>query len=293
MHYCSNRKLQSIINAWLSLLLLFLPGCSEKHLENVKPAVDHPRIVSLAPSLTEMIYAIGAGDQLAGRTSACDWPASVKNVPVVGAFGRPSLELLASISPDLVVDIDLADEETGKRITSLHIRRERISCRTPEEIPAALRKLGQLTGHRREADSLAREIDNGLAAFRKDADRGTNKTSVYLEIWDDPLWTGGKNSFTSALISYAGGVNIGDTVDMEYFEISQEWIINRNPDVIACMYMSRDTPASEKIRRRTGWSQINAVRTGRIYDNFDNNIFLRPGPRVLEGIARMKQLLEK
>jgi iron complex transport system substrate-binding protein len=240
-----------------------------------------------------MLYAIGAGEELVGRTNACDWPAEAKKVPVVGAFGRPSLEVLASIQPDLVLDVDLSDNQTGDKISAMHIRREHIRCQTPDDIPAALRRLGQLTGHAHEADSLALVISSGLESYRKEAAAKPRKTTIYLEIWDDPFWTGGRHSFISNLITIAGGRNIGDAVDKEYFEISPEWVIRQNPDVIACMYMSNETPAAEKVRTRPGWSSISAVKNNRIYDRFDNNLYLRPGPRILEGIAGLKTLLEK
>lgn len=273
------------------LLFLFLAsGCANKQHEN-KSSTGKPRIISLAPSLTEMIFAIGAGDQLVGRTSACDWPAAALQVPVVGAFGRPSLELLASIHPDLVVDVDLADEEMGKKISALGIQRENIACKSPDDIPASLRKLGKLTGHTREADSLALSISEGLAMFKTKAEKRAKKKSVYLEIWDDPFWTGGKGSYTSALIAYAGGRNIGDVVDKEYFEISQEWVIKKSPEVIACMYMSKNVSAASKLMERPGWGSVAAVQQRQVYDQFDNSLFLRPGPRVLEGIAQLHRTI--
>ncbi len=272
------------------ILLLLAAGCTKKPNGDQHPA-GKPAIVSLAPSLTEMIFAIGAGDQLVGRTSACDWPAAAAKVSVVGAFGRPSLELLASIHPDLVVDVDLADEEMGKKISALGIQQESIPCKSPDDIPAALRKLGKLTGHSREADSLALSISKGLAIFNKTAQNLKSKKSVYLEIWDDPFWTGGKGSYTSALIAYAGGRNIGDVVNKDYFEISQEWVIEKSPDVIACMYMSKNSSAVDNVMNRPGWSTISAVRNRQVYDRFDNNLFLRPGPRVLEGIALLHRMI--
>jgi iron complex transport system substrate-binding protein len=281
----------AIVIAFVAMITLPLAGCRQQQ-EPAKPANAAPRIVSLAPSLTEMLFAIGAGDQLVGRTTACDWPTEVKEITIVGAFGRPSLEILASIKPDIVVDVDLDGNQTGDRITSLGIRREHIRCLTPDDVPSALRTLGRLSGHVRKADSLANAIESGLAAYRKEAAAKSGKTRVYLEIWDDPLWTGGKHSFTSAMVSYAGGCNIGDAVDKEYFEVSPEWIISQNPELIACMYMSKGNASGEKVRSRTGWAGLDAVRNGRVYGNFDNNIYLRPGPRVLEGIAGLKKLLE-
>jgi iron complex transport system substrate-binding protein len=281
---------KTTLSVFCMIFLLLASGCSKKQHENKVPT-GKPVIVSLAPSLTEMIFAIGAGDQLVGRTSACDWPVAASKVPVVGAFGRPSLELLAAIHPDLVVDVDLADEEMGKKISALGIRRENIACKSPDDIPAALRKLGKLTGHTREADSLALSISEGLAMFKTKAENQKSKKSVYLEIWDDPFWTGGKGSYTSALIAYAGGQNIGDVVAKEYFEISQEWVIKKNPEVIACMYMSKNLSAASKLMERPGWSSVAAVQHHQVYDQFDNNLFLRPGPRVLEGIAQLHRTI--
>jgi iron complex transport system substrate-binding protein len=276
-----------------------LAGCSRQPAPVVpRPATttapsDAPkRIVSLAPSLTEMLYAIGAGPQLVGRSSACDWPAEAKKVPVVGSFGRPSLEVLASMNPDLVLDVDLADQQVAKKMTEMHLHREHIRCQDPEELPEALRKLGALTGHMRQADSLATVIEKGLAVYRKEADAKNVKPAVYLEIWNDPLWTGGRNSFVSRLIGYAGGRNIADRVEKEYFEVSPEWVIRENPEIIACMYMANDTPAAGTVKQRPGWQGISAVRNNRVYDRFDNRLYLRPGPRILEGIAGMKKLIE-
>ncbi len=277
----------SLLPFLLSALLLMLSGCTQQKVNSARLKPAKPRIVSLAPSLTEMIFAIGAGDELVGRTSACDWPAAAARVPVTGAFGRPSLELLASIHPDLVVDVDLADKEMGKKISALGIQRESITCKSPDDIPTALRRLGKLTGHTREADSLALSISNGLATFKKKTESQKRKKTVYLEIWDDPFWTGGKGSYTSALIAYAGGENIGDIVEKDYFEISQEWVIKKSPEVIACMYMARESSAVDKVMNRPGWGSVAAVKNHRVYDRFDNSLFLRAGPRVLDGIAQL------
>lgn len=281
-------------------VLLFLTistlmgGCRETEMKQLPASSSgKPAIVSLAPSITEMIYAIGAEKQLVGRTSACDWPKEVEKVSVVGAFGKPSLEVLAGLSPDLVIDTDLADENMGARITELGIRRERLTVRVPENIPPALRKLGKLTGNEKKADSLAHVIEKGLEKFRNKPVTNPSLPKVYLEIWDDPLWTGGKSSYVSALIAYAGGRNIGDAVEKEYFEVSPEWIIRQNPDIIACMYMSRESDVVAEVSSRPGWEHILAVKNNRIYDNFDNSIFLRPGPRVLEGIEQLSRLIDQ
>ena len=283
----------SLLSLLVLLLLTSMTGCSTRtDTESAESGTKLPTIISLAPSITEMVYAVGAGDQLIGRTSACDYPAEVEEVQVVGAFGRPSLEMLLSLSPDIILDADLADEQMGQKIEELGLRRERISISTPSDIPAAIRQIGTVTGHQAKADSIASTIAAGLQRFAAEASEPTRSPKVYLEIWDDPLWTGGSTSYTSALIAYAGGRNIGDAVAKEYFETTPEWVITENPDIIACMYMSRNIPAIEKVSRRPGWEHITAVKEGRIYDKFDNSLFLRPGPRVLEGIAELQELMK-
>ncbi len=275
----------------LFLIVVIQAGCTNRTGDNTLAPNSKPSIVSLAPSITEMVYAIGAGDQLIGRTSACDYPQSALQVQVVGAFGRPSLEMLASLKPDILLDTDLADEQLGNRVEELGIRRQRLTINTPDDIPGALRTIGRITGNAQRADSLASAIENGLQTFRANASDNKSRPKVYLEIWDDPLWTGGSQSYTSALIRYAGGINIGDSVQKEYFEISPEWVITENPDIIACMYMSRNSSAADKIKARPGWEHIGAVANAKIYDRFDNSIFLRPGPRVLEGIGQLREII--
>lgn len=280
-----------IVFSCVFLFFFLSSACTNKQGQHPPQSTGKLRIISLAPSLTEMIFAIGAGDQLVGRTNACDWPAAAAKIPIIGAFGRPSLELLVSFHPDLVIDVDLADKDTGRKISALGMRRETFSCKTPDDIPVVLRKLGLLTGHTREADSLALSIATGLDTFKKKAAEERKKNTVYLEIWNDPFWTGGQGSYTSALIAYAGGQNIGDIVKKEYFEIAQEWVIKKNPDVIACMYMAKKASASDDVMSRPGWQNIAAVKSRRVYDRFDNNLFLRPGPRVLEGIEQLYRMI--
>ena len=162
-----------LVATWL-VLMLGVVGCQPKATDENSPASSaqssaKPRIVSLAPSVTEMLYAIGAGEQLVGRTSACDFPAEAEKVPVAGAFGKPSLEMLASMHPDMVIAVDLEDKRNSDKIRELGIRMEHITCTTPDEIPEALRTLGRLTKNERQADSLASVISKGLAEFRKQA----------------------------------------------------------------------------------------------------------------------------
>ncbi|OVE74859.1 hypothetical protein BVX97_06270 [bacterium E08(2017)] len=266
-----------------------MAGCADKHPQDNTDL----RIVSLAPSLTEIICAIGGEENLVGRTSACDYPESIiDRVPVIGAFGKPSLESLVAARPTLVLDAALADETVGRKIESLGIQRERIDCREINDIPIAIRRVGALTGLENNAEALASRIEGELKILRESALSRTARPKVYIETWNDPVWTVGANTAISEMVSLAGGINIGDTVDKEHFQASQEWIVSHNPDIIFCLYMSSKAPAKEALIKRPGWQAVNAIKNNKVYDGFENDIMLRPGPRIIEGIMEFKRYID-
>lgn len=243
------------------------------------------RVISLAPNLTEIICAIGAADQLVGRTSACDYPEEpLKKVPVIGDFGVPSLEKLLVARPTLVVDVALEDEAIGRQITKLGLRRERVACRTLDDIPIAIRRLGVLLQRERIAEPLAKQLADGIAAARTNLVAQKKTPLVYAEFWSDPPMTCGRKTFLAELITLAGGKNLGDVSERDYYAISTEWLVARQPDIVLCFYMADAKLLPERIAARAGWSVLPAVRHKKIYGGFDNNLLLRPGPRALAGL---------
>jgi len=270
---------------WLTLLAAGRPAAAAPPAE---------RVVSLAPNLTEMICALGAADQLVGRTSACDYPpAPLKTVPVIGGFGAPSLELVLRQRPTLVLDVALEDEALGRRLTALGLRRQRIPCRTLDDIPAALRTLGRLLHRAPAAEALAARFAADLARLRRAAaDSPRRRPRVYAEIWSDPLMTCGRRTFLAELIALAGGQNLGDAADRDYYPLSAEWVLLQQPECILCLYDAPPGDPAGRFRARSGWARLPAVRQGRVYGGFDNAVLLRPGPRALEGVRRLRQCLE-
>lgn len=266
-----------------------LAGCSDHAPNHVTQDDRTERVVSLAPSLTEIVCAVGAEDLLVGRTTACDYPPQVAtDVPAIGGFGVPSLEMLVSVSPTLVLDVALADESVGRKIENLGLLREQVRCRRLDDIPQAIRHIGRLLGKTKRAQVLAEELETRTAELRKEAAATRERPSVYVEIWHDPMTTAGKRTFLSELIHLAGGHNIGDEVDSEYFQVSPEWVVARNPDIILCFYMARNHGARTLVLTRAGWQQVRAIRNRAVYDGFDNNLILRPGPRVLQGLEALR-----
>ena len=273
----------------LALCLQFAASCRKP-----EPATGtgQQRVVSLAPSVTEIVCAVGGAGLLVGRTSACDYPpADVARIPVIGGFGAPSLERLIAARPTLVLDVDLADETLAAQLQAAGLRRERIRCRGLDDIPGALLQAGALLHREEAARGLADSLRARIAALRREDTGVTNRPSVYVEIWSDPLTTVGRGTFISDLVHLAGGLNIGDAVEREYFTVSPEWVLARDPDVILCLYMAPDAGVRDQVLKRSGWQNLGAVRRGAVYDGFDNNVVLRPGPRVLEGIKAIRAAL--
>jgi iron complex transport system substrate-binding protein len=270
---------------------LLLTGCGRdvEVFRSEVSAVPAPiRIVSLAPSITEAVCAVGAGALLVGRTSACDYPDEVvASVPVIGGFGTPSLELLAEVRPTLVLETALADEAVGLRIDTMGLRRERIRCRGLEDIPGMLRQVGALTGRETTGRELAAELSRKLFELRATASERV-RPKVYAEIWHDPMTTIGAGTFLSDLIALAGGESVGDDAGKDYYQVSPERVLSSAPDVILCLYMGQNEGAADAVKARPGWQHLKAVRNGAVFDGLANDILLRPGPRVLEGVALLQ-----
>jgi len=268
-------------------------GCGPR----VAPPATPPgaeRIVSLAPSLTEIVCAIGAADLLVGRSSACDFPPDVvARLPVVGDFGRPATERLLALRPTLVLASDLEDKTLPDGLRRVGVRLEVVPCRTLEDIPRAVRAVGALCGRARDSDELADRIAQGLAERRAAAEAARTPPVVYAELWHDPILTVGAGSFISEMIRLAGGRNLGDSVPREYFEASPEWVLAADPDVVLGLGMEGAGDFEARLRARPGFAELRAVRARRIVTGIPADLLLRPGPRVLEAVDALKQRLEQ
>ena len=267
---------KGIIVAGLGLLVL--SGCKPAHPVPEGGKNRLPRVVSLAPSVTEIVCALGATNQLVGRSSACDYPReAVKRVPVIGDFGVPSLERLLAVKPDAVLYTDLAD----------------IVCNRLDESPAALVQVGQAVGREAEANRWADSLRRQITQSRASLSNNVSRPRVLVLIWNDPLTAAGKESFVSDLVTLAGGQNIGDEIPRDYFPVSAEWVVSRDPEIVFCFFMANGNPVRQVVMQQAGWGRVNAVRTGRVYDGFDNNLVIRPGPRVMEGLALIRSYITK
>lgn len=272
-----------------ALLIAGCAGCTPGR--RAGPEAAHPRIVSLAPSLTEIIAAVGGGSNLAGRSSACDFPPDlVQRTPVVGAFGVPSIERILERQPEAVVYTDLADPALAQSMKEHGLNPVGIACSRLSEIPAAIRTVGTLLQKPESANRIAQTIEEQIQA-RRNLPPLPHRPKVLVLIWNDPLTAAGRDTFIADLVRLAGGENVGDDVGRDYFRVSREWVLARNPEMIFCFFMADHHSVRQALLAIPEWSHIPAILSRKVYDGFDNNLVVRPGPRVMEGVALLSSYI--
>lgn len=290
MKFNTRACVMSLVKSGVAASLL-VAGCKPVA-SRPPPASSGPQAISLAPSITEIVYALGGSNQLIGRTSCCDYPPeAVSQVPVIGEFGVPSLERMVARHPDLVLFTDIADPLMESKMKRVGLHPVRIACERLTDIPGAILKVGGLIQREVEAQTLATNLILNIEQAKVEAGAFKTRPRVLALIWHDPFYAAGQNSFVSDLIALAGGVNVGDEIKRDYFQTSSEWVVAHDPDIVLCFFMASKSSVAQSIKQQPGWRHIKAVRDGRVYDGFDNNVALRPGPRVMQGLEIIKNTI--
>lgn len=257
------------------------------------------RIVSLAPSITEILFALNLSDRVIGVTMFCDYPPIVNEMKekgrltVIGGYWDPDAEKIIGLRPDLVIGyasvsphVDLAERLKALNITVILLYPHNL-----HEVFNNIILVGKATGKLIEAQKLVQRLEARVNAIVEKI-KTLPKVKVYYEIWFDPIWTTGPGTFIDELISLAGGINVfGDAKSMGVI-VSYEDVVNRNPDVIVLpdTYMKEFSISKEQVISRPGWSAINAVKNDKIYF-IDEDIVVRPGPRLVDGLEVLARLI--
>jgi iron complex transport system substrate-binding protein len=249
------------------------------------------RIVSLAPSVTEILYAIGVGPQMAGRTDYCNYPPEVEAVPSVGGFDASSIsvESIVALEPDLVIGGSIYQADLAKALEDADVKVIVVEPENVADILATIQTLGTITGHAGEAKAVVSDMQTRIDAVTEKVASLPNgeRPRVFYEVWNEPLMTASNHTFIGELITMAGGDNIFGDLDEAYPTVSAEEIIERNPDVILGPSNHSDQLTAEMIAARPGWSDLTAVKNGAV-SIVDGDIISRAGPRIadaLEAIA--------
>lgn len=251
------------------------------------------RIVSLAPSNTEILFALGLGDRVVGVTTFDDFPEEAKSKEKVGGLTNPDIEKLVSLRPDLVVVTSLQQKMVIPELERQNISVIALSPQNMSEILEGVTLLGKITG----ADSQAKKLVNSLRARIDRVSKLTSQLTpkerprVFYLLWSDPLRTTGKNTFHDELIRLAGGVNVFSDVE-KYGAVNLEVVLERNPQIILADTghgSGGDTPykwATEESRLKG----TEALKDGQVFE-IDANLVNRAGPRIVDGLEEMLKLI--
>ena len=276
--------------------LALLGGCGswrDAMGRSVSISLPVARIASLAPSVTEILYAIDAQDSLVAVSNQCDFPLSAKLKPKIGNFNRPDLEEAGKLRPGIVLFAEYARTEDLDALEKIGIRAVVLSSRDLADLSATIRLVGRIAGRVTKAEAVAAELDRTAAEIsaKVAAVPPERRPAVYLEV-DGPaaIYTVGSGSFMGDVVKVAGGRNIFENRPGPYIHLTDEEIIRANPEVILI-----DHPFQYKVgvSKRPGWADIAAVRNARVYDGTDYDMVAlnRASPRVGQSLREIARLL--
>jgi iron complex transport system substrate-binding protein len=248
------------------------------------------RIISLAPSNTEILFAIGAGNQVVGRDELSDFPAEAKEIPPVGSsFTGLNNEAILNLKPDLLLATGVNTPEQVKEFEDLGLTVYYLP--NPVELEDMYQNLlvtGQLTGHEDEAASLVETLKGRVEAVVGKTAPVSALPKVFYELDStDPNapYTAGAGTFIDTLIQMAGGQNVGSVLESEYGQLSTEELLVQNPDLILLGDAAYGVTV-ESVGQRAGWEELDAVKNGQVYA-FDDNLISRPGPRLVDALEEL------
>ena len=252
------------------------------------------RIVSMAPSATETLFAIGAGAQVVGRDSFSNYPDSVKTLADVGgSSGNYSYEAITALHPDLVIAAEINTADQVKALENLGLTVYYVANPANfSDLFTEMVTLGKLTGHEAEAQSAADALSKRVEAVKSTIAKATTHPVVFYELdGTDPSnpWTSGPGSFMDQLITLAGGKNVAADLSSQWAQISIEDLLVKNPDLIILGDGSYGTTISQ-VAGRTGWDKLSAVQQKHIY-LFNDDLVSRPGPRMVDGLEALAKLI--
>jgi iron complex transport system substrate-binding protein len=253
----------------------------------VAAAAERPRIVSLAPNLTEIAYAAGAGPALVGTVEYSDYPAAARQLPRVGDGWRIDYEQVLALRPDVVLAwTSGTPTQTIERLRALGLRVVAVPTFRLADVPAALRLVGDLAGSRRQADAAAAQFDAEVQRLRREHARAL-PVRVFIAIDDAPLFTVNGDHIISEVVDLCGGRNVFAELPQIAPQVDVEAVLASDPDVI----LSTDDTIADPRAQWLAWPKLRAVRFGTIYA-LPSDTVTRAAPRLADGAAEVCAALD-
>lgn len=247
------------------------------------------RVVSLAPSVTEMLFAIGAGEQVVGVTSFCDYPPEARSKPKVGgAF--PNLEVVLGLGPTLVVaPRDFIRPDMAVKLDELKIPLFILDAATLEDVFRHIQTLGRMLGRSDQADAVATALRRRVAEIKARTASAPRPRVLYV-LNSDPLMSVGPGSFIHQMIELAGGANVAAGSPVSYPRLNLEEVIRQDPEVILFPVGDDEGIPDREQERWRKWTALSAVKQNR-FVRIPSVLLDRPGPRVVDGLEQLARHL--
>jgi len=248
------------------------------------------RIVSVAPSVTETLFALGLGERVVGVSSYCQYPPEARQKEKVGGYINPSLEKIMGLQPDLVIGIAEGDLRAFvDKLSGLKIPVYIVDPKNVSRVITSIRNIGRVTFSSAAAQRVTRAMEARIQAVQ-DKVRGRPRPRVLHVLNFDPLISAGKGTFVDDLIRLAGGRNVAENAQGQYPRFSLEEILVQDPQVIVLASMKSQDPLTRQRLWWEKWKSISAVRLGRIYV-LDSDLIHRPSPRIVDGLEEMARAI--
>ena len=281
--------IKNIVKVCLLFSILIFSGCKKSDVKNAEKLGQkkvYNRIVSLAPTSTEILFAIGAGDQVVACSDLSDFPEEVKKLPKIGGFdGKTlSLEAIFAHEPDLVYLTNVMHNFLIPQLEANGIDYYISYGDSIEGVKNEILEIGKLTGHEAESQKVVAQIDQDLNFIKTK----NILASVYWEVWNAPYMSAGKKSFINDLMGAAGLKNIFDDIDDAYPIVSEESIVLRGPEVI--LIPKNSGLSVDAVKGRKGWEDIPAVKNGKVFI-VDDDLLTRAGPRLGKSVKELYSIV--
>ena len=246
------------------------------------------RIVSGSPGNTEILFALGLADRIVGVTDWCDYPPAAQSKPKIGDIAPLNIERVLALRPDLVLACNLNGKEPVERLTALGVPTFALNPVSFTALGEAIRLVGQLTGTRTAAEQLAAELEAAVAALTPAGEAAGAQPKVFIAIGNDlaDLWTAGTGTFLDEAVTGLGWRNIAGGLGFTWGQISLEYILAENPEII----LTELDPVV--FRSDPFFRELAAVRNNQVFQ-INVDIFSRPGPRLIEALADLARLRER
>lgn len=309
------KKFKKIIVLTLCLMLIFsLSACSKNKVEEKKDnkqatqlskETKYPltikdsygrevtiekepsRVISIAPNITETIYALGKEDKLVGRTDYCDYPAEVKNIASIGELQKPNIEKIVDLKPDLIIASTHFKKDVIKKLEDLGLK---VIVLYGEEnfegVYNTMGRVGEVLNAQSKANEVVTNMQKKVADVKsKVANKETPSVYYVVGFGKTGDFTAGKDTFIDKMITMAGGKNVAeDAVGWKY---SIEKLLEKNPEIVIC---SKYFDSKKTLQQTNGYKDLDAVKKNKLFE-IDNNMLDRQGPRLADGLEALTKII--